>query len=316
VKKVNDTITTRDKAVIAIKNLTSILPKIGIMHKPNYHPEGITFIIATKNEERWIKPSIQSIADVANEIIVIDSTTNDNTTKIAANLAEYNNKIRHIRFYQEGIHSFALSLHIGLINAQYKWVFKWDSDLIAKSPEAMTEWMDRVQTLDKNRYHYIDVPRINIEGDLYHQPKNEPFGAYEGRIYTWNPQLKYGLKPNYYEQLLGDSIYGYRIPLFFKMNRWHEPYIFHMNIKTPQRMLNRLFWGDYMSLKATDYKTLDEYTEYRVKHDWNLSVKEAQTKVLLENQKNLIPYDEKRFGELPKLLIDNEKSFSLDKSEQ
>jgi hypothetical protein len=74
---VNDTITTRDKAVIAIKNLTSILPKIGIMYKPNYQPNGITFIIATKNEERWIKPSIESIADVVNKIIVIDSKTND-----------------------------------------------------------------------------------------------------------------------------------------------------------------------------------------------------------------------------------------------
>jgi hypothetical protein len=50
----DDTITTRDKAVLAIKGAVSVLPKLGLIKKPKFHPEGVSFIVAVKDEERWI----------------------------------------------------------------------------------------------------------------------------------------------------------------------------------------------------------------------------------------------------------------------
>ena len=167
----DDTLGTRDKAVLAIKGVVSALPKLGVLKKPRYHPDGVSFIIAVKDEERWIKPCIQSIQDVADEIIVVDSSVEDNTTKIVDELGAGNSKIKHIRFYWGGSNAFALSLHIGLASATYKWVFKWDSDLVAKTTEAMREWMGRLKRLDPDRYYVIDVPRINLEGDLQHHPE-------------------------------------------------------------------------------------------------------------------------------------------------
>jgi glycosyltransferase involved in cell wall biosynthesis len=298
----NDTLTTVDKVKLAVKGAVSVLPKLGLKNKPRFHPDGVSFIVAVKDEERWIKPCIQSIQHVADEIIVVDSSVLDNTTKIVQELKAANPKIRHIRFYCESPSAFALSLHVGLVNVSYKWVFKWDSDLVAKSPEAIKEWVDRLKTLDKDRYYVIDVPRINLEGDLQHQAKLEPFGAYEGRLFTWSPELKYALKDNHYEQLMGDSIWGQRLPAWFNNLRWHEPYIFHCNIKSPKRMLLRQYWGDYMIKKDSSFQSLEEYTAYRVKTDRNLTMEQAIEAKAEEMKPYLIPYDKARFGELPEVL--------------
>lgn len=298
----DDTLGTRDKLVLAVKDIVSMLPKLGLIKKPKFYKEGISFLIAVKDEERWITPCIRSIEDAADEIIVVDSSVEDNTTKIVSALAKSNDKIKHIRFYSGGAHAFALSLHIGLVSATYKWLFKWDSDLIARSPEALAEWMDRLKRYDPDKYHIVDIPRINLEGDLYHQPKDLPFGAYEARLFTRSPELRWALKKNYYEQISGDTIWGHRFPPWFQSHRWHEPYVFHCNIKSPKRMLTRLFWSDYMINKETRFDSLDDYTAFRVRKEWNMNMEEAQEKVLQNILQNLMPYDRDRFGDLPKVL--------------
>jgi glycosyltransferase involved in cell wall biosynthesis len=277
---------------------------MGLKKKPNYHPYGVSFIVAVKDEERWIKPCIQSIADVADEIIVVDGSVRDKTTQIVTDLAQNNKKIKHMRLYWTSVNAFALSLHAGLVSASYKWVFKWDSDQVAKSPEAIQEWIDRLKALDKNRYYVIDVARVNLEGDLHHHPKIFPFCGYEGRIFTWSPDLRWGVKAGQTEQPSGDTMWGHRFPPWFTNLRWHEPYIFHCNIKDPKRMLTRRYWGDFMVFNETKFASLEEYTEYRVKKDLNLTMDQAIEKVMAEIQQGLIPYDEARFGELPRLLQD------------
>ncbi len=297
-----DELRTRDKLLVTARNSLSVLPKLGLVKKPRYHKDGVTFIIAVKDEEMWIKPCILSIQDVADEIIVVDSSIEDNTTKIVDSLAERNDKIKHMRFYWQEANAFALSLHLGLVSANYKWIFKWDSDLVAKSTESLKEWLGRLKQFDKNRYYGIDVPRINLEGDLQHQPKDCPIGAYEIRLFTWSPELKWALKDNYVEQVSGDSIWGHRFPPWYNLQRWHEPYIFHCNIKSSKRMLMRMFWGAYMIKRDPQFHSLEEYTAYRVRNDWNMSMEEAQKKAIAESQKKLLPYDKARFGELPEIL--------------
>ena len=44
----------------------------------------------------------------------------------------------------------------------------------------------------------------------------------------------------------GDSIWGNRLPPWYTLLRWHEPYIYHLNIKNPRRMLERLYSESYM----------------------------------------------------------------------
>ncbi len=122
---VDDTVGTRDKAVYAIKGAVSWLPKLGLKRKPRFHPDGITFVVAVKDEEKWIAPCIRSIQDAADEIIIVDSSVLDNTTKIVDDLAAANKKIKHIRFYCDTPSAFALSLHIGLATPATSGCFKW-----------------------------------------------------------------------------------------------------------------------------------------------------------------------------------------------
>jgi len=304
-----DTPESRDKLIIASRNVLSTLPKLGLVKKPNFHKEGVSFIIPVKDEEQWIKLCILSIEPVADEIIVVDSSVEDKTTEIVESLSKRFDKIKHIRFYWQGVNAYALALHIGLVTANYKWVFKWDSDYVAKSTESLMEWKNRLYRLDKKKYFVIDIPRINLEGDLFHQPKNCPFGIYEGRLFTWSPELKWALKDNYYsEQITGDSIWGHRFPPWYKILRWHEPYIFHCNIKSPKRMLMRVFWDDFVLNRDTRFQSLQDYTAYRVNSEWHMSMEEAQKKVMDTHLQNLIPYDKSRFGDLPEILMEHFKN--------
>lgn len=67
-------------------------------------------------------------------------------------------------------------------------------------------------------------------------------------------------------------------------------------------MLLRKFWMDYMKNKESSFHSLESYAEYRVKTEWNMSMNEAKQMVQEELLEHLIPYDESKFGELPKIL--------------
>ena len=291
----------------------SIATKVGIIKKPNFNNDGISFVIPVMNEERTIEACLLSVMPVADEIIVVDSSTDSTTEKIAS-LANKHKKIKHIRFYCNDINSFPLQLTIGLTCVKYKWVFRFNSDMVAH--DDMYKWKNRLATLDRNKYYVIDCPWVNLESDIFHQPKNKPFGGYEGLIFTWHPSLRWVLKPNQAEQVMGDSIYGCRFPPFYEVINFEEPYIFHLNIKSPKRRLERCFWTDYMNCKGKaegrSFGNLEEYVRFRTKNDWNLSYEEALLRVIKGIEKNLAPYNEERFGTLPELILKKIYSPKLD----
>ena len=55
------------------RDALALLPKLGLVKKPSFHADGISFVLPMKDEERWIRVSIASAEDVADEIIVVDS---------------------------------------------------------------------------------------------------------------------------------------------------------------------------------------------------------------------------------------------------
>jgi glycosyltransferase involved in cell wall biosynthesis len=286
------------------RRMFSILPKLGVVKKPHFHKDGISFIVPVKDEEEWIEPCLLSIEDAADEIIVVDSSIEDNTTKIIESLAESIDKIKHIRFYYEGPEAIGLSCHIGLVTARFKWIFRWDADLVAS--DGLLEWKRRLNMLDKNKYFVMELPRVNLEGDIFHQPKDCPFFGAEGKLFTWSPELKWTSPTSWHikcdERVCGDSIWGNRFPPWYTILSWREPYIFHCNIKNPLRMLTRLFWTDYQNAGA-GFASLEDYTEYRVKNEWHMTMAEAQQKVMHSLEEKLMPYDESRFGRLPSILL-------------
>jgi glycosyltransferase involved in cell wall biosynthesis len=295
-----DTFTRRDNIVLKTRNLMSNLPKLGMVPKPIQN-DGITFLIPVKNEEKWIELSILSVIDAAEEVIVVDSSTEDSTSEIVSGLAKENDKIKHLRFYWGGNNAIGLARHLALMNAHTRWIFDWEGDQVVK-PEGLKIWVDRLKQLDRNVYYMIDVPRLNFSSDLKHLSKNTPFG-YQGRIYTWSPQLKYIIDRRCgvgQEHTAGDTIWGPRLPPWYKLLRWSLPYAYHVNLKDLKRSVERQFWEDYMK-NSEGYRTLEDYAAYRISKE-NLTIEQAKEKVLAEIRKDTIPYDIEKYGELPECL--------------
>jgi hypothetical protein len=54
--------------------------------------------------------------------------------------------------------------------------------------------------------------------------------------------------------------------------------------------------------KETRFADLEEYTTHRVRQDLGMSLEEAIKETAKLVEKDMIPYDRARFGELPELL--------------
>jgi glycosyltransferase involved in cell wall biosynthesis len=294
-----DTYTLRDKLVLKVKSGFSVWPQLGLVEKPISRPFGVSFVVPVKDEELWVKASLESIKDVADEIIVVDSSVKDNTTKIVQELAKDNPKIRHIRFYLDDHSAFALAVHIGISVVKFKWIFKWDSDIVAKDTASLKMWIDRLKQLNPNKYYVVDVPRINLAVNLTHQNRSVPFGQYEGNIFTSSPNLRCSVKKGVCEQVYWDMLWGHRFPPWYTNLRWHEPFMYHCNIKTPKRIVERRYWTEFMTTPNSGYPTLSEYTAFRVKQETGLTVEQYEAKLNADMLQEADPYDEKRFGPLP-----------------
>lgn len=83
--------------------------------------EKISVVIFTKNEEQNIGDCIESVKSLADEVIVIDMKSKDNTVKIAK---KYNVKIYIVKDYKwvEPVRNFGIS------KAKYGWVLILDAD--------------------------------------------------------------------------------------------------------------------------------------------------------------------------------------------
>lgn len=87
----------------------------------------LSVVIITKNEEKNIKECLESVKDIANEIIIIDSYSNDNTVNIAS---KYTQKI----FFKKFNNDFAEQRNHALNKCKSSWVLSIDGDEILSQP--------------------------------------------------------------------------------------------------------------------------------------------------------------------------------------
>ncbi len=103
----------------------------------------LSVTIITYNEEDRIEDALKSVRDIADEILVVDSYSTDNTTGIAGT---YNARILFNHFDNYGSQK-----NYALINAQYEWVLNLDADERV-SPELATS----IERLKKSTPEDID----------------------------------------------------------------------------------------------------------------------------------------------------------------
>lgn len=207
-----DEFTIRDKIVIELHKFVSY---IGLHGKPK-DKFGISFLIACKDSEEWIQRSISSIINVADEVIVVDGSVSDKTEAIIKNFS--NSKIRYFKSYNKSRHGiwggFVDDLNFGLNNCSFRWVFKWDADMVAETA-GLNVWYSRLRLLNPKYFYEVDVARVN-------PCKGLDFGGYEGRLFTKHERIKYKWVPD------RDSVV---YPFWYRLLRWNEKFILHLNPK-------------------------------------------------------------------------------------
>ncbi len=113
----------------------------------------ISVVISAYNEERNIKDCIESIGDLASEIIVIDNSSTDETSEIAKKLgAKVFKQVNDVR-------KIDLQKNLGFEKASKEWILSLDADE-RLTPQLIKEIQHQISLNGKTVGYYI--PRKNI----------------------------------------------------------------------------------------------------------------------------------------------------------
>jgi glycosyltransferase involved in cell wall biosynthesis len=199
---------------------------LGIVKKPSDKEDGISVFIRLKNEEDWIRYSILSIKDFADEIIVGDNGSEDKSLEIVEGLIDEGLNIKlykcpHMRINE--LTDFVLK------KASYKWVMKWDADFIARTTgeHSIVNLRKKLMDMDRNRYYLIMISHICLAGDLFHQKPDELIHT-EEYIYTNSDYLTF-IHPGTCESL--------KSPKYYRVVKFDGCYSFHVDVKSSDFML-------------------------------------------------------------------------------
>ena len=276
-----------------IRRICNFAPCLGIINTPN-RPPGISIFMRVKDEADWITLSIHSIKGIADEIIVVDNGSTDGTYDILTDLSSKKND--SIRLFHRpdldlcGLSNFALS------ETRFQWVFRWDGDMVAHTTgkHSIFSLRNRLLSLDNRRYYVIYLRHINLSGDLSHQDPDEMVHI-EEYLHTFSPGAQY-VHPGRFEAI--------KVPPYYRVLFWYEPYSFHVNVKPARRVLLRYFWEDWLELKNyQEFPTLEDYAKSSIENQFGTSSWEEAEKIcLLKTFQNHVRFNEESFGPYPELL--------------
>lgn len=126
----------------------------------------LTAIILTKNEENNIKKCINSIKDIAEEILVIDSYSDDNTVKVCEELGA---KVHQHKFVS---HSDQFNWALDNIDIKSEWILRIDADeeltieLVNELKDRLCKINEKINGIFLKRRRYFLGKWIK-HGDVY-----------------------------------------------------------------------------------------------------------------------------------------------------
>ena len=276
-----------------LRKITSFAPLFNLV-KPSERPQGISIMMRVKDERDWIGPSIESIKPIADEIVVVDNGSKDGSYEIVQELAaEGKGLIKH--WQRPDLNHCDLS-NFAHEQTSFRWILRWDGDMVAHTSGKynILNLRNRILSLSAQRYYLIYLRHINLSGDLSHQDPKEQFHI-EEYIHTFSSKARY-IHPKRFEAI--------KVPRYYKVLFWYEPYSFHVNVKPARRMLRRYFWDDWMELKDyTKFPTLDDYVRVKIESEFGTtSWKEAEKRCVQRVLSTHIPYRQDIFGPYAELL--------------
>lgn len=301
-----------------VQKIASHAPALGLAPAPTERPQGISAVVRVWNEEEWIEPCLVSVSDAVDELIVVDNGSTDRTPEILARLSEaLAPKLR--LFSRPELDHVALS-NFALAQARYRWALKWDGDFVARTtgPYAISGLRERILSLPPRRYVHISLTCVELMGDLWHQCpgselRRDPFTS------VLSPALRFvrvsrtlDAPPPGPPRVLRDPrapltihFEAVKVPLYYEIAHWEEPYFFHLQVKKAVRMYLRDCWTEWAENPALQarFTGLEDYALSRARAAWDVrTLSEAAELYMARVRELLIPYSVERFGEHPEIL--------------
>lgn len=110
----------------------------------------LSIAIATYNEEKKIKRTLESVSGFADEIVIVDGNSSDKTVEIAK---KFTDKI----FFHENELMFHKNKNLAIEKCVCDWIFFLDADEVV--PEKLKMEID--EAIKNNEYEGYDMPRSN-----------------------------------------------------------------------------------------------------------------------------------------------------------
>jgi len=202
--------------------------------------EGIAAIVPVYNEAYHLEIVLKSLSEVADQIIVLDNGSTDNSFEVALLFQKKYNRAGEIEVLKFPNHKLVDLLNEGLERVEHEWLLRWDGDFVCFDKTRFQKLKPALQK--RKRPAAIRLPYINLCGDYNHAFK--PTGVvYAGEFYlrSFNSDLNYKLIKGRLEVCV--------IPLYYKLQEEKLPYIIHLgHIKPNARIMHRHVYMDWIDM--------------------------------------------------------------------
>lgn len=295
----------------------SLAPLVGFVRRPPARAEGITACVRVKGDEQWIEPSLLSIREFADEILIIDNGASPETREALDRLGIALGTLLRIERYPH-LDIFQVS-NLGLERARFRWVVRWDSDFVAHTDGAgdIRNLRRYLLSLNPARYYLVYLRAAEVAGDLFHQFPDLRIRE-DGQAHTASSSARYAPvrrtlnvsalpSPDRVlrqELILRSTLESLRVPKFYRILRPKAVTYLHVNVKSARHTLMRHFWLEWLDQgDFHTFSTLESYVLAQVRTKWSLSdLDEAAEYFMAHYCKELVPFDVQRCGPYPEIL--------------
>lgn len=261
---------------------------------------GISVLMCTCNEEDWVELAILSVKDLADEIVVVDSSS-DRTPEIVKHVAESHGINLRLVAIPPG--DFVEARLQALKYSTRKWLMQMDADMVLHE-DAPQIIRSLIESLDPRRHYLVYWKYLLLCGDLEHVCGKDPYHV-EHWLYTYSRDLTYKYldfgggvymdaliapvrfyKPVFLNKVLGVHLTGVRSP--------EKHALKHIRLKHRRELLKYLKGG---------LSPEDALVKIAREHYGTEDLRELGLKLLNYMVKELPRYDPGVHGPLPRLLM-------------
>ncbi len=270
---------------------------------------GISAVVAMKNEEYTLPFCLKSLIGFADQVIIIDNGSEDNSLKKAMEFKSKYGKLIEIKIIEMPGALLGDCREEGLKHTDYQWHLRWDADMVAHSDGEFDIKKLRIKVLQDNTPRTIQLPRINLTGDLFHVSRNKDWDEGEPILMWFNKDIYYKEYGKF------DTI---RVPKYYKQIKETVNYYFHcQGLKSITNLIHRFHyfkWREKVNqLKANEISNnllnYDIFVQNRNKYLFGtnneLSVKYRYS---IQVVNSFVKLDLKKFGEYPIVLREEIKN--------